>query len=207
MVSKLVRYMRIGILGGSFDPPHMGHLYLGRQFAESLRLDRVLVTPAKVPPHKADKRLAPDRDRLEMCRLTFTEPYFEISDLEMRLPGKSYTVHTLAALKKLYPADALFLLVGSDMLLYFDQWYRWQEILSMCTLCAFSRAADESFSVLQAYNNAVLGGRAVIKNIAPLQISSTEIRAKLAAGASVRGLLPDSVIDYIDKNGLYRSIL
>ncbi|MBQ6019948.1 MAG: nicotinate-nucleotide adenylyltransferase [Clostridia bacterium] len=196
--------MRIGILGGTFDPPHKGHLYLGANFARALALDRVLVIPAAVPPHKADKKLTSDADRLEMCRLAFDDPVFEVTDLELRRAGKSYTVDTLALLKKDAPDDDFYLLIGSDMLLYFDQWYRWREIRKMCTLCSFSRSEDEDYDRLADYAGNVLGGGVLLLDQPPMEISSTEIRRRVRMGEDVDELLPGAVAEYIRERGLYR---
>ncbi len=196
--------MRIGILGGTFDPPHKGHLYLGENFADALSLDRVLVIPAAIPPHKAEKKLSSDEDRLEMCRLAFYDDVFEVTDLELRREGKSYTVDTLALLRAEYPDDDFYLLIGSDMLLYFDKWYRWREIKSMCTLCSFSRSDDEDYALLRDYAENVLGGGVLLLDQPPMEISSTEVRRRVRAGEEIGELVPEAVEEYIRERGLYR---
>ena len=195
--------MRIGILGGTFDPPHKGHLYLGENFADALSLDRVLVIPAAIPPHKAEKKLSSDEDRLEMCRLAFYDDVFEVTDLELRREGKSYTVDTLALLRAEYPDDDFYLLIGSDMLLYFDKWYRWRDIKSMCTLCSFSRS-DEDYALLRDYAENVLGGGVLLLDQPPMEISSTEVRRRVRAGEEIGELVPEAVEEYIRERGLYR---
>ncbi|MBQ6165114.1 MAG: nicotinate-nucleotide adenylyltransferase [Clostridia bacterium] len=196
--------MRIGILGGTFDPPHKGHLYLGENFADALSLDRVLVIPAAIPPHKAEKKLSSDEDRLEMCRLAFYDDVFEVTDLELRREGKSYTVDTLALLRAEYPDDDFYLLIGSDMLLYFDKWYRWRDIKSMCTLCSFSRSDDEDYALLRDYAENVLGGGVLLLDQPPMEISSTEVRRRVRAGEEIGELVPEAVEEYIRERGLYR---
>ena len=132
--------MRLGIFGGTFNPPHMGHIRLVTAIADKLQLDRVLIIPASVPPHKHVLNLARSRDRFEMCRLSFEgDRRFSVSDTELLRVGKSYTYDTLCEIKKKYPDAELFLIVGSDMLATFDEWYRYHDILMMCTLCAASR--------------------------------------------------------------------
>ena len=132
--------MRLGIFGGTFNPPHMGHIRLVTAIADKLQLDRVLIIPASVPPHKHVLNLARSRDRFEMCRLSFEgDRRFSVSDTELRRVGKSYTYDTLCEIKREYPDAELFLIVGSDMLATFDEWYRYHDILMMCTLCAASR--------------------------------------------------------------------
>lgn len=196
--------MRIGILGGTFDPPHNGHIYLGMNFARALALDRVLTVPAAVPPHKPGRKISSDADRLEMCRLAFDDPVFTVTDLELRREGKSYTVDTLTQLKTEYPDDELYLLIGSDMLLYFDRWYRWREIKAMCTLCSFSRSDDEGFERLREYADGTLGGGVILLDQPPMEISSTEIRRRVSAGEDYDDLLPGPVAEYIRAHGLYR---
>ena len=196
--------MRTGILGGTFDPPHKGHLYLGENFASALALDRVLVIPAAIPPHKAEKKLSRDEDRLEMCRLAFRDPVFVVTDLELRRDGKSYTVDTLKQLREQYPEDEFFLLIGSDMLLYFDKWYRWRDIKSMCTLCSFSRSDGEGYEVLRDYSESVLGGGVVLLDRSPMEISSTEVRRRVREGGNFGELVPGPVEEYIAEHGLYR---
>ena len=167
--------MRIGILGGTFDPPH-----------------------------KAEKKLSSDEDRLEMCRLAFYDDVFEVTDLELRREGKSYTVDTLALLRAEYPDDDFYLLIGSDMLLYFDKWYRWREIKSMCTLCSFSRSDDEDYALLRDYAENVLGGGVLLLDQPPMEISSTEVRRRVRAGEEIGELVPEAVEEYIRERGLYR---
>ena len=196
--------MRTGILGGTFDPPHKGHLYLGENFASALSLDRVLVIPAAIPPHKAEKKLSGDEDRLEMCRLAFRDPVFVVTDLELRRDGKSYTVDTLKQLREQYPEDEFFLLIGSDMLLYFDKWYRWRDIKSMCTLCSFSRTDGEGYEVLRDYSESVLGGGVVLLDQPPMEISSTEVRRRVREGGVFGELVPGPGEEYIAEHGLYR---
>ncbi len=196
--------MRIGILGGTFDPPHNGHIYLGENFARALSLDRVLVIPAAIPPHKAQKKISSDEDRLAMCRLAFCDPVFDVTDLELRREGKSYTVDTLTELTQKHPEDAFFLLIGSDMLLFFDQWYRWRELKSMCTLCSFTRSGDESYGRLLDYSEQVLGGGVQLLNLPAMEISSTEVRRRVREHEPIGELLPASVEEYIVGHGLYR---
>lgn len=196
--------MKIGILGGSFNPPHNGHLYLGQQFHDILGLDRVLVIPAGTPPHKANAALAADADRLKMCEMLFCAPYFTVSDMELTRSGKSYTVDTVSQLRALYPDDELYLLVGADMLLYFDKWYRWRDILAQCTLCAFARDSLHAARELRDYVDIVLcDERVVILSVPPLPVSSTRIRRNIETGESLDGLLPEDLICYIQKKGLY----
>ena len=130
---------RTGLFGGTFNPPHVAHLRLAEKAIEGARLDRVIIMPAFIPPHKAAPELLKSEDRLELCRRTFCGEKFEISDLELRRKGKSYTVQTLEELKELYPDDEFFLIIGSDMLLSFKNWSRYEDILKYASLCVMTR--------------------------------------------------------------------
>ena len=135
--------MKIGLFGGTFNPVHNGHINLVKNFKDKLSLDKVLVIPTAVPPHKQAESLVSSEDRLNMCRLAFSS-LAEVSDVEIERGGRSYTVETLEELKKIYKDDDLYFLVGSDMLLSFKRWYRWEDILTMCTLCATDRDNEET---------------------------------------------------------------
>ncbi len=202
--------MRIGIFGGTFNPVHMGHKRLAEEIKKRASLDKIIIMPTFTPPHKAGKDLASGKDRLEMCRLMFTEDYFSVSDLELKREGKSYTVDTLTILKVLYPDDELFLIIGSDMLLSFDRWYRYRDILSMATLCVASRVDSISFADLFHYASETLcldSGKdeIILADIEPFECSSTQIREKLKEGKDVRSLTGDEVYDYMRLNLLYES--
>lgn len=197
---------RIGIFGGTFNPIHQGHVRLAQQYIRELKLDKLLVIPTKFPPHKLARDLAPAADRLEMCRLAFRDiPQAEISDLEIRRKGKSYTVDTIRQLKQDYPDSKLFLLVGGDMFRSFKGWVRFDEILQNCTLCTAARERGELRElnryriVLEQYSENLL-----ILDVPVLELSSTEIRQRVAAGQSCEALLDDAVIRYIAEKQLYQ---
>ena len=131
--------MRRAVFGGSFDPVHNGHVNLVKQIYGSgfVSLDEIIIMPARVSPFKQNsaRKPADGRQRYEMCRLAFEEmSYVRVSDYEISLPEVSYTVNTLRHLRELYPDDELFFIMGSDMLLSFEKWYRYEEILSLCIL-------------------------------------------------------------------------
>ena len=201
--------MKIGILGGTFNPPHKGHVKLGRDFAKNLGLDRVLVIPAKIPTHKTAKDLAGSEDRLKMCSLAFSDDIFEVSDIEIKSDRDSYTVYTLEMLKEKYPDDEMYLIIGSDMFLIFDKWYRFEDILSMCTVCVEARENTDSTQELRRFAKKKLGidteksERIIIANIKPFPVSSTEIRQKIKDGRGVKRLLGEEVTEYIKNRGLY----
>ncbi|MBQ9543687.1 MAG: nicotinate (nicotinamide) nucleotide adenylyltransferase [Clostridia bacterium] len=195
--------MRIGVFGGSFNPPHAGHLTAARAFVKEIALDRLIVIPAGVPPHKRLEVFCTDEDRLNMTRLNFSSlgEKLIVSDMEIRREGKSYTVDTLRELKNGHPHDALFLYCGSDMLTTFDQWYEYKQILSLCTLCAMRRDGAPGFEkAADALSRVRLPVRIISS---PYTVeSSTAIRKALAEGRTPEGLLPE-VAQYISERGIY----
>lgn len=198
----------IGFFGGTFNPPHLAHKRLALHFQTEAHLDKILVVPTFVPPHKAAPSLAPGEDRLAMCRLMFNEDVFSVSDMELRRKGKSYSFDTLCELKRLYPDDRLFMIIGSDMLLSFHQWYRYRDILGLVTLCAASRDGKEGADKLSEYAFNVLGldadkGDIIISVLPPVELSSTKIRALLADGKNAEKYLGKEVSDFIKKRDLY----
>ena len=196
--------MRVGVLGGSFDPPHNGHVRLGKIMAENMSLDKIYVIPAFDPPHKRSGGLAPSGDRLAMCRLAFTDSVFEVSDTEITRQGKSYTVDTLDHVQSKEPDAEIFLLVGSDMLLYFDKWYKYKAILRRYTVCAFSREADENYEAMKKYADGMLkDGNVILFDLPPLEISSTGIRNEIKRGGNISDFVPAVVENYIIERKLY----
>lgn len=191
--------MKIGVFGGTFNPPHNGHVRLAKAAADELKLDKLLVIPSCIPPHKIAAKLADGQERLEMCRLAFgCDPRFEVSPMELERGSRSYAVETLRELKALYPDSELYFIVGSDMLESFDKWYLWQEILSLSVLCAASR--EEGYSPdLSRFGK--LAERIKIITLDPLEVSSTQIRN--SAGEVSPELLDPKVAAYIREHGLY----
>ena len=186
--------MAIGIFGGTFNPPHLGHLRLARAFAARFSLTRVLVIPTFVPPHKQTPDLADAETRVQMCRLLFGEAPFEVSTMEIDRGGRSYTVETLETLHIRYPGEELYLLVGSDMLESFDTWYRADDIRKLCTVCA---AVREKGKTLDA-NGAVL-----LEDFDPIEISSTDVRERVRLGQDVTDVVGEAVARHISEKGLY----
>lgn len=186
----------IGVFGGAFNPPHKGHVRLARDFAGRLSLDKVLVIPSFIPPHKSDSLLATAEDRLAMCRLAFAgDDRFEISAMEIERGGKSYTYDTLRALREEYPEAALYLIVGSDMLASFETWHRWRDILSLCTLCAARRKESDNLCKDKV--------DCLVSDLPAFEVSSTEIRDRLARGEDIVPLVGPEVAEYIRGRGLY----
>jgi nicotinate-nucleotide adenylyltransferase len=203
--------MKIGILGGTFNPPHKGHVKLGLDFANELSLDKVLVIPSKIPTHKTAPDLLSGEERLKLCSLAFDNGIFEVSDIEIKSEKDSYTFFTLEALRKLYPDSELYLIIGSDMFLIFDKWYRYRDILGMCTVCVEARQNEDSVAELKSYAKKHLGlkieGRegekVIISQKKPFPVSSTEIRQRIKDGRGVKRLVPERELEYIVSRRLY----
>lgn len=198
---------RIGLFGGSFNPIHNGHLHNACAVKDALQLNGVLVMPTGEAPHKSSAEYAPAADRLEMCRLVAKPfPWMRVSDYEMRRSGKSYTVETLRALHEMDPLTDWTLMIGSDMLLSFDTWREWQEIMRLADVCAVSRETGD-LPALEACADSLRAEcpDAVIRvlTVPALPVSSTQIRLALQKNADCSCLLPENVVQYIRENQLY----
>ncbi len=202
--------MRIGIFGGTFNPPHLGHKNLAMQIKEAADLDKIIIIPAFVPPHKQAQQLASGEHRAKMCEIMFDEDFFTVSDIEIRRQGKSYTYDTVCHLKEKYPNDELFLIIGSDMLLSFHKWYKYEDILSYVTLCVASRSDQVSKDSLSSYalNTLKLDeskGEIIVLDIEPMEVSSTSVREQIKFGLDNCELTSREVFDYARINLLYES--
>jgi len=193
---------RLGVFGGTFDPPHVGHLALAEWARGELRLDRVLFVPAGTPPHKAAAR-ASAAHRVAMTRRAVRgNPAFAVSTIEARREGPSYTADTLAAIARANPGAELFLLMGADMYATFDTWVRPAEIAARATLAVALRPGAKR----GRSSRAARAGRGVrwLANPA-LEISSSAVRERARRGASLRYLVPDAVARYVAAHRLYRT--
>lgn len=189
--------MRLGIYGGSFDPPHLGHLLPVIDAAEQLGLDGVRFVPAAIQPLKVGRASASPADRLAMTeRLVHGIPGFTVDPAEIDRPGLSYTVDTLAAVAAELPGAELFLLLGADAYALFDQWRDPERILALATIVVMVRG-DGAARPLERPGVRVLQSRRV-------DVSSTELRARVRDGRTIRGFVPDAVADYIAEHRLYR---
>lgn len=192
------------LYGGTFDPPHMGHMNNLRAVMAAVHPDKVLVMPAGIPPHKAASA-TPGEVRLAMCRcFTEVDPRVEVSRWEIDHQGRSYTVHTLQMLRDTNPGTALYLALGSDMLLTFTQWHRWQTILALATLVVQSRAGGDSAD-LHAAADALrpYGGRVLFADAVPVPCASSQIRSGSLDADTLRRVLPESVRRIIRQKNLY----
>lgn len=193
---------KTGIFGGAFNPVHNGHVRLAEEAVKQLKLRKLLIIPTYVSPHKHTE-LLPYEDRAEMCRRAFGHiPGAEVSDIEVRLGGTSYSINTIRALKELYPDESFFLLIGGDMLFSFEKWYRYESILKEVKVCAAARDGD-SLADMMEYANEL--GRIKVLSTQVVEMSSTEVREKAAAGGDISGMVPQGVADYIREKGLYKA--
>lgn len=206
--------MRLGIYGGSFDPVHIGHLLVAESCREQARLDRVLFVPAATPPHKQARRLAASADRRAMLELaTGGQPAFEVFTAELDRGGVSWTVDTLAALATDHPADSLHLILGPDALAGLPTWRTPERILELATPLAVEREGlDDIATVVAGQPLHELLGAARARQIAAdrvicpaIGIRSTQLRAAVVAGRSIRYRTPAAVERYIATHRLYRT--
>ena len=201
--------MKIGIYGGTFDPIHRGHLTAAKAVRDALGLNKLLLIVDSIPPHKelpADS--AGNEDRLAMTELATAElgKWAEVSDIELRRQGKSYTSDTLRQLKAMYPDDELWLIVGSDMFLSFHTWHEPEVIASLAGIAAVSRLEeneDDAFAAQKKHLEAAYGAHIVtVQNPNVIEVSSTEVREALSRGEG-RAYLSDAVYGYIARKHLY----
>jgi nicotinate-nucleotide adenylyltransferase len=197
--------MRIGIYGGSFNPVHNGHIHLAEGAADILHLDRVYLVPSRISPHRSSDEYASGEDRMEMLRLACEgSGRLFPCDYELTNDRKSYTIYTVEEFRRRFPDDELFLLVGSDMLICFDSWNRFEDILKEVTLAVVSRN-DGDFEILEekAEKLREFGG-IVVCPVEPLEMSSSEIRKKIAENKKISCYLRENVVQYITLRKLYR---
>lgn len=198
--------MRIGLYGGGFDPVHEGHLALCRGAAAALGLDRVLLMPTGVSPHKIKRSATAAEDRLAMCRLAVeNEPLIEVSDYEIRKGGASFTVDTLTALRAAYPDAEWYLLMGADMFLTLSSWKRIEDIAATAVLVTVPRD-DADVARLTAYAKTLeaIGACCRVLDLPLVNVSSTEVRRRVQSGAPLGGMVPPCVERYIREKGLYK---
>jgi nicotinate-nucleotide adenylyltransferase len=200
--------VRIGIFGGTFNPPHLGHLICAQEAHIQLELDRVLLIPAAQPPHKPVPEDPGPRHRLEMCRAAIAgdEERLEVSDLEIVRAGMSYTVDTLEELSTRVPNSDLFLIVGGDVAAGLPQWRQAERILALATPALAGRAGTPDAEVSRALSSLPGGERARHFKMPTVDISSTAIRSRVAATQPIRYLVPDPVATYIGRHHLYQEI-
>jgi nicotinate-nucleotide adenylyltransferase len=199
--------MRLGILGGTFNPPHLGHLVCAQEAHAQLGLDRVLWIPARVPPHKEVAADPGPEARHELCRLaTAGDERFAVERIELERPGRSYTVDTLRALHDRAPEDDLTFIVGGDMARTLPSWREPEVVLELATLGVAERAGAARDDVLGELR-ALPGARERIRffDMPRIDVSSSLVRERVAAGRPIRYLVPDAVAGAIAEHGWYRA--
>jgi nicotinate-nucleotide adenylyltransferase len=197
---------RVGILGGTFNPPHVAHLVCASEAAAQLRLDRVLLTPVNVPPHKQTRKDPGASERLELCRRAAAgDERLDVCDLEVARGGPSYTVDTLRELRELLPGDELVFILGGDIALGLPSWREPEAVLELATLAVAERADAVRGDIEQRLREA-FGERASVEffEMPRIDVSSSEIRTRVAEGRPIRYLVPDAVLERIERSGLYR---
>jgi len=204
-----VRARRVGILGGSFDPPHRGHLHAARAARSAFELDELRFVPAARPPHKPGRVLAPARHRLRLLELLLAEePGFTIDPRELDRPGPSFTVATLRELTEELPGQELFLVLGGDNLAGLADWRDVEEVLALARPIVVQREEDLDRALAAAGAKLSEAARSRLRaglvREPPLEASSTELREALGAGAAPGLRLPPALRDYIEREGLYR---
>ncbi len=194
---------RLGILGGSFDPPHVAHLAIASEACHALGLSRVLFVPAAAPPHKGSGGRTPAEVRLEMASLAIDDDLrFTVSGVEIER-GLTYTADTLRALSARYADHDLVFVMGSDSLLQLETWHEPEELLALCSLAVAPRPGDSPEAIAAAASR--WGGqRVALLDLPPLGVSSSDLRRRAATRRPIRYLVPQRVEQYILETGLYR---
>lgn len=195
---------KTAIFGGTFNPPHLGHTAMLKGISKMESIGKILVMPAKAPPHKSGDIVSAEH-RVAMCRLAFEDtPKAEICEDELKLPGKSYTVNTLEYLSK-KGINKPFLVIGADSLVDFHKWYRYKDILSLAELLVYHRGSTNEEVLFEAKSRLKeQGGKITVLDICPPDISSTKIRELLKNGNRVNGLISEKIESYIKKYQLYK---
>jgi nicotinate-nucleotide adenylyltransferase len=194
----------VGILGGTFNPPHLGHLVCAQEAYLQLELDRVMLMPARIPPHKPVEYEPGVQHRLALCRQAVHGDHrFTVSDLELSRPGPSFMVDTLEQLNSEAPNNELVLIVGGDVAAGLPQWREPERVLALATLAVAKRRGTARASVDAALESLSGGERARFFRMPQIGVSSTIVRGRVRAGQPIRYIVPDPVREYIERHGLY----
>ncbi|WP_110953345.1 nicotinate-nucleotide adenylyltransferase [Anaerosinus massiliensis] len=198
---------RIGIMGGTFDPIHIGHLVTAEAVRNEYGLDKVLFIPAATPPHKQNQKVTPAIHRYIMTAMaTYSNPHFHVSSIELDRPGPSYTIDTIYELiDKFGPQVEIYFITGADAIQEIPTWDRIEELLGLCQFIAATRqgCVPSVDNIKEHFGE--LGRRRIHRlNTPELEISSTDIRSRIKKGFSIKYIVPESVENYILKEGLYR---
>ena len=198
--------MKIGLMGGTFDPIHLGHLATAESVRESFLLDEILFIPAARPPHKLGKRVTDENHRLAMTLLaTRSNKFFRVSDMELKRTGLSYTLDTMNELHKMFGSSTeLFFIIGADSLVDLSKWHAARELVEKCHFIATTRqGVDVDFSAVENFFGSAAREHIHRVTTPGLEISSTDIREKVRLGRSIKYLVPEAVEEYILRERLY----
>jgi len=191
---------KIGIFGGTFNPPHIAHLVAAESVRDHLKLEKVLFVPSAIPPHKLNEKIISADFRLEMVNLAVKDfPAFEVCDIELRRGGPSYTIDTIMALKSKFSAGDFFLMIGIDLMRDFYSWKNPEKILDECNVVVMARPG---FSI--ALVDKELLRRVEIINVPGMDISSSDIRRRIKSGKSIKFLVPTAVEEFIYSKLIYQ---
>lgn len=200
--------MRLGVFGGTFDPVHLGHLIAAEEVRAKSGLEKVLFVPAGNPWLKAHRAVTPPSDRLEMLRLALqSNPCFEVCTVDLERPGPSYTVDTIVDLKRQFPGAEIFFIAGLDALADLPRWHEPDRLLRMCQVIGMRRPVPCRLN-FEELERQIPGAsqRIVVVDVPQIEISSSEIRRRIAEGMTIRYQAPEAVEDYIGSRGLYAGI-
>lgn len=195
--------MKVGLMGGTFDPIHIGHLLAAQSVCEQAELDEIWFMPVNVPPHKEAAPGATAQQRWEMANLAVEHhPKFRTTDIELRRGGVSYSIDTVTLLRQQYPGHHFYYIIGADMVRYLPKWYKIDELIKLVTFVGLERPGFDSglAELPPAIRESLL-----LVEMPQIELSSTRIRERRAAGQPVRYMVPDRVNDYIEVNRLYES--
>lgn len=191
--------MNIGIFGGTFNPPHNAHISIAEQTVRQFKLDKIYFIPAYIPPHKSNSLSVSAKHRLKMLKLAIgKDKHFQVSSIELKRRGVSYTIDTLRYFKRKYPSSKLFLIIGSDNLSIFNKWKSYKSILKMAELLVYRRKGYSHVTRSSRINFCLIRG-------AIINLSSTKIRNLVKSNKSIKGLVPKDVEKYIKANLIYKS--
>lgn len=201
---------RIGVMGGTFDPIHYGHLVTAESVRHRFGLAKVIFVPAGRPPHKLNYRISAPEHRLAMTAMAVaSNPYFEVTALEIERPGPSYSYDTVCEIKRRYRPAEVYFITGADAVLEILSWHRIEELLAACYVVAATRPGYDLTTLREklARLPAEVTARIIPIEVPALAISSTDIRRRVREGKPIKYLLPEAVEAYIRKHGLYREDL
>ena len=199
---------RIGIMGGTFDPVHNGHLLLGKQAYEEYGLDEIWYMPSHIPPHKKDRKITESEDRIAMLHLALQDlPFCVVSEFEMKREGNTYTAHTLELLQQEYPDFQFYFIIGADSLFQIESWYHPEKVMALTTLMVSGREYEKAqctFDEQIAYLTEKYQAKILPLHNEEVDIASADIRKCIAENKDITKVVPERVARYIEEHGLYR---